>query len=80
MRKWYLWLLLAGVFAIGGLLNYWEGRSITAAIIQVIVTVLMAVVQYFCDKKGEKGKKVFQYISASVMVLLVIWLLALILS
>ena len=78
MKKWYMWFGLSLIFAIGGLLNYLDGKQVIAAIIQVSVTIILAFAQLFCDKKGEKGKKVFSYISISAIALIVIWLLILI--
>jgi len=80
MKKWYQWLYLSICFAAGGVLNYLDGRQIIAAVVQVSITVLMAFLQRFCDKKGEKGKKVFKYISIGIILLLVLWLLFLVLG
>ncbi len=57
MKKWYLWLVLALIFAIGGVINYFDERSIIGSIIQVCITTFLAFVQFFCDRNGEKGKK-----------------------
>ena len=78
MKRWYLWFVLSGLFAIGGILNYYDGRSILASIIQVSITVFLGVAQFFCDKKGAAGKKVFRYISITVLTLLVLWMIWLI--
>ena len=64
MRKnqWYLWFLMALCWVIGGIINYFDGRSILAAVLQVSVTVFMAVAQLLCERHGEKGKRIFRYI------------------
>lgn len=80
MKKWYQWLYLSIVFAVGGILNYLDGRQIIAAIIQVGITVTLAFLQFLCDKRGEKGKKAFKYISIAAIVLLIIWLIYLVFS
>ena len=80
MKKWYQWFCLSLVFAVGGILNYLDGRQIIAAVIQVSVTVIFAFIQLLCDKKGEKGKKTFKYISIGTIALLIIWLLYLVFS
>ena len=49
-----------------------------AAAIQVGITVALAFIQLLCDKKGEKGKKAFKYISLGAIVLLILWLLYLV--
>ena len=37
MKKWYLWLVLALVFAISGIMNYIDDRSVLAQVIQVSI-------------------------------------------
>jgi|LSQX01.2.fsa_nt_gb hypothetical protein len=78
MKVWYQWFYLSLVFAVGGLINYLNGKPIIAAIIQVCITAVLAFIQFFCDKKGEKGKKVFRCISIGVIFFLLIWLVYLI--
>ena len=78
MKKWYQWFWLSIVFAVGGAVNCLNGRQITAAVIQVSITVIFAFVQLFCDGKGEKGKKAFKYISAAACILLIAWLIYLV--
>lgn len=78
MKKWYQWLFLSLGFCVGGALSCLDGRSIVASFIPAIVMALLAIVQFFCEKKGEKGKGVIKYISISAMALLVIWLLCLV--
>lgn len=80
MKKWYQWFYLSIVFAIGGIINHFNGRQIIAAIVQVSVTVAFGFIQFFCDRKGEKGKKAFKYISIAAIILLIIWIIYLVLS
>lgn len=80
MKKWYLWLLLAFCFAVGGVINYFDGKSIFAQVIQVIITVILSFVQLLCDRYGEKGKKIFNYIAMVLAVVLAVWILAMILN
>lgn len=75
MKKWYQWFYLSLGFAAGGILNYFDGRSITPSLISVGIFLTLAIIQFLCEKKGEKGKKVFKYISVAVIILLVLWLL-----
>jgi len=79
MKKWYQWFYLSLGFAAGGIINYFDGKQTTGALIQVSITVAFGFLQFFCDRKGERGRKVFQRISTAVIVLLVIWLISLIL-
>ena len=72
MKKWYQWFYLSLAFAIGGVINYLDGRQIIAAVIQVSITAILAIIQFLCDQKDEKGRKAFDYISIAVIVLLII--------
>lgn len=78
MKKWYLWLVLALVFAIGGVVNYIDGRSVIAQVIQVSISIILAVIQLLCERKGEKGKKVFNYIAMVLAIIIGIWIIAMI--
>ena len=80
MKKWYQWFYLSLGFAIGGILNYFDGKRIIAAVMQVIITVILGFIQFLCDQKGEKGRKVFKYISIAAIVLLILWMIYLVLS
>lgn len=80
MKKWYQWLYLSLAFAIAGILNYIDGRQIIASVVQVGITLTLAFIQFLCDTQGEKGKKVFNFISIVATVLLIIWLIYLVLS
>jgi hypothetical protein len=80
MKKWYQWFYLSLIFAIGGILSYFDGRGITAAIIQISITVILGFTQFLCDQKGETGKKVFKYISIAAIAILIIWMIYLALS
>ena len=80
MNKWYQWLYLSLCFAIDGIVNYLEGRQMIAAVVQVSITLAFAFIQLFCDQRGEKGKKIFRYISMVISILLVIWMLSLVLD
>ena len=80
MKKWYQWFYLSIIFAIGGIINYFDGRQIVAAIVPVSITVVFGFIQFLCDRKGEKGKKAFKYICIAAIILLIIWLIYLVLS
>lgn len=80
MKKWYYWFILTLVFAIGGAINYFDGKSILGAVVQVSVTVFLAVVQLLCDRKGECGKRIFRRIAIVVLLLIVAWLVFLVFS
>lgn len=78
MKKWYLWLVLALIFAVGGAVNYFNGRSIIAQVIPVSIAMILAFIQLLCEKKGEKGKKAFNYIAMVLAIILGIWIIAMI--
>ena len=71
MKKWYHWLFLALIFALGGVLNFLTDRQILASVIQVCITVALGFTQLFCERKGEKGKQVFGYITTAAILLLI---------
>ena len=79
MKKWYLWLVLALVFAISGVINFFDGRGVTAQIVQVAITVFLAFAQLICDKRGTAGKRVFKYICIVLLFLLILWILLMLL-
>jgi len=74
MKKWYQWLYLSLAFSVGAVVRYFDGKGLIASFIPVIGTALFAIIQFFCDRHGETGKKAFKYISIGLIVLLVIWL------
>lgn len=73
MQKWYYWLFLTAGFGLGGIVNYFDGRSIASSVIQGSVTIFLAITQLLCERKGEAGKKVFRYICAVTVVSLILW-------
>lgn len=80
MKKWYQWFYLSLGFALGGILNYFDGRRITAAVLQVSITLILGIIQFFCDKRGEQGRAVFKYIAVAGIILLVVWMILLLLG
>lgn len=59
MYKWYQWFYLSICFAIGGVINYFNGKGITAAIAQYFL-------QLFSSYATVKAKKAGKYLSISV--------------
>lgn len=78
MKKWYFWLILTVLYAVCGILNYFDGDNITLDIVAVCITAVLAVSQFFCDRNGEKGKKIFKYICIAAIIVVVICLLSII--
>ena len=69
MKKWYFWLVLALIWVLGGVINYFDRRSITSSIVVASILTFLGLAQLICDQKGEKGKKVFRYLSIGVIAL-----------
>lgn len=80
MKMWYQWFYLSLVYAFGGIINYLENKQIVGSVILVGITLTLGFIQFLCDKKGAKGKKVFNYISIVAIVLEIIWLIYLVFS
>jgi len=80
MKKWYQWFYLSIAFAVGGFINYLDGKGITSLVIQVGITIVLAFIQFLCDKKGEKGKKAFHLISISIILFLIGWIIYLLIN
>ena len=82
MDKWYMWLVLSGIWVLITNLNIFSERSgvvIGYDIFAAVIFAILGIAQYFCDKKGEAGKKqlrairvgaVLLAVAASVLVLL----------
>ena len=77
MKRWYLWFVLAGIQVIGGIINYFDGKTIIGSLVSAGIFGLMGIIQFICERNGEKGKKVFRYISIGVLVVMVALLLCL---
>ena len=77
MKRWYLWFVLAGIQVIGGIINYFDGGQIIAPVIAAGIFGFMGITQFICERNGEKGRKVFRYISIGVLIALVVVILCL---
>ncbi len=77
MKRWYLWFVLAGIQVIGGIINYFDGKTIIGSLIGAGVFGFMGITQFICERNGEKGKKVFRYISIGVLIVAVALILCL---
>ena len=75
MKKWWQWFLLTLVWLATALLNLRAHRS--TAVIGYNLGIagffaVLAVVQYVCDRHGEKGKRIFNRIAFLSTLLLVL--------
>lgn len=80
MKKWYIWLILALIFALDGVQQFISGGNVLSRVIQVVIAVVLAITQYICDKKGERGVRVFKYICMVLTIIIVTVLLFLIIK
>ncbi len=77
MKKWYFWIILAGVWAIAAVVNAVDGRNffvIGYNLFAAVVFILLAVFQCICDQKGDKGKKIMRYIYFGTLIIVLILL------
>lgn len=75
MKQWWMWFLQSGIWILVTIFNILDKRSsvlIGWNILAVILFTLLGVIQYVCDKKGEKGKRVFKKICIGAIVIIVI--------
>ena len=75
MKKWYLWFILSGIWALAALFNTLEKRSVFAIGYNLALVVLFAalgIAQRICDQKGERGKKIFHRICMVLTLLAVL--------
>ena len=68
-NQWYHWFLMAICWVIAGIINYFDGKNIVAAIIGTLLFIALGITQLLCEKHGEKGKKVFRYTCIGVLIL-----------
>lgn len=72
MKEWYRWFVLSGIWVLITVLNIFSERSgvvIGYNIFAVVIFAILGIAQYFCDKKGEAGKKWLRsfYIGAVIL-------------
>ena len=73
MKKWYYWLLLAAIWCVAGIVNYFDGRT-NYYLFQIVIFLLLAPCQLICEKYDDKGRKVFKYICIGMILLCVVYL------
>ena len=76
-NQWYHWFLMAIPWVSGGIINYLDGKQILTAIIGASLFIALGITQLLCEKHGEKGRKVFRYISIGVLILEILLLICL---
>lgn len=78
MRKWYYWLVFAAIWIPSAAMNFSRERSAGAAtnIVQIALFAALGFAQLACERHGEKGKKIFRYISIGAVAFCVVYLCA----
>lgn len=80
MKKWYYWLILTSISLFAAIANYLDDRNFFTNVLQILIFLILAVSQYFCDKNGEKGKRFFKYICVGMIIFCVIYVIIVICS
>lgn len=60
MFKWQLWMLLALVGLVTGVMNFFAGNGFLVNALQFVLFSILGISQYFCEKKGEEGKRIMR--------------------
>ena len=71
MRKWWYWLILSAVWVFVTILNARDGRSAVSVGFNGAVAAVYAglgTAQFFCDRRGEKGRNVMKYICIGTLI------------
>lgn len=75
MSNCWTWFMLSGTWILVAILNILDKRSNAVIGFNIFSAVLFAALgltQYFCNKKGEKGKGVFKWVCIGVITLFVV--------
>ena len=71
MKKWWMWYIQSGIWALVLIINLIDKRSDIVIYFNIFVVSMfsiMGIVQYLCEKKGEKGKLLFKRIATGVVI------------
>lgn len=71
MKKWWMWFIQSGIWLLVLIVNAISKRSSAVIFFNIFVVsmfAIMGVVQYLCEKNGEKGKKLFKKITIGVLI------------
>ena len=78
MGEWYSWLVMAGTWIVVMLLRIFERRSNDIGILIgfylfiALVCCALGIAQYFCEKKGDGGKKLLKKINIGAVILVIV--------
>ena len=67
MKKWVVWFILTGVWALAAILNAMEQRNAWYGVIAAIILAMLGTAQYLCDEKGVITKKAMNILCAAVV-------------
>ena len=71
MKKWWMWYIQSGIWLFVLIINLIDKRSDIVIYFNIFVVCMfsiMGVVQYLCEKQGEKGKILFKRIAMGVVI------------
>lgn len=76
MRNWYYWLILAGAQIVVMILRIFESGSngiVNGFYLSLaFVFCVLGIAQYFCEKKGESGKKLLKKMNIGAIILILV--------
>lgn len=76
MGEWYSWLVMAGTWIVVMILHIFE-RRINGIVIGfylflALVYCALGIAQYFCEKKGDSGKKLLKKINIGAIIFVIV--------
>ena len=88
MKKWWNWFLLSGIQVIICIIRYFErykyindGHAVISGYLSAaILFTVLGILQYFCEKHGEKGQKLFNLICKVTAIILFLFLIIILLK
>lgn len=88
MKKWWQWFILSGIQVIICIIRYFErhkyinnGRTVmNGYLFAAILFAVLGILQYFFEKRGAKGKKIFNRICKVTAIILFLFLIILLLK
>ena len=73
MKKIYVWFVLSAIWGLAAIFNIYDKRGVLIIGYDIFASVIfsfLGISQYFCDRKGETGKKIMNRIAKVIIVIL----------